>query len=442
MKIMRLFIILVCALTTFAQADYVEIVKNAHIYANPDRKSKKIQSIEIENSTDLYFLLALSEQTKGYYLIRNPATNMKGWIYKSNIRLHKGDLPGDNQVIPDAAIRPLRDNEMRAHIINVGQGSATLLEFSCGSVLIDTGGEKNADFDSNIKLSDYVNSFYSNRRDLENTLDLFILSHPHIDHTRGAKWIQENENIQVLNYVDNGQDVGSGGKQQVNWQKYSKASGSINYEAVTLDMIGNDGFTDGVVDPINCESGVDPVIKVLWGKLDNDPGWGNERGTARFENPNNHSVAVKVEFGDVSLLLIGDMEHSAIQSMVEKYHGTNLLDVDIYFVGHHGSKNGTSDELMQAMTPRIAVISSGDPSRETVWTAWKYGHPNKIAIDMLRDPEFGVSDTRTPIEVPIGTRAESFQLETIDSAIYNTGWDGNIILQINSNGRIVPIKQH
>ena len=36
---------------------------------------------------------------------------------------------------------------MRAHFIDVGQGDATLLEFPCAAVLIDTGGEQNGEFD-------------------------------------------------------------------------------------------------------------------------------------------------------------------------------------------------------------------------------------------------------------------------------------------------------
>jgi beta-lactamase superfamily II metal-dependent hydrolase len=33
----------------------------------------------------------------------------------------------------------LPENEMRAHYVNVGQANATLLEFSCGAILIDAG---------------------------------------------------------------------------------------------------------------------------------------------------------------------------------------------------------------------------------------------------------------------------------------------------------------
>jgi beta-lactamase superfamily II metal-dependent hydrolase len=37
---------------------------------------------------------------------------------------------------------------MTAHVIDVGQGAATLLEFACGAVLVDLGGEQNPKFKS------------------------------------------------------------------------------------------------------------------------------------------------------------------------------------------------------------------------------------------------------------------------------------------------------
>ncbi len=48
---------------------------------------------------------------------------------------------------------------MRVHLIDVGQGAATLIEFSCAAVLIDTGGEKNDEFDSTEHLIAYLDRF-------------------------------------------------------------------------------------------------------------------------------------------------------------------------------------------------------------------------------------------------------------------------------------------
>ena len=50
------------------------------------------------------------------------------------------------------------------------------------------------------------------------------------------------------------------------------------------------------------------------------------------------------------------------------------LDCDFLKVAHHGSKYGSSDEFLQAVTPQTAVISVGKNS---------YGHPTQEALDRL-----------------------------------------------------------
>ena len=61
---------------------------------------------------------------------------------------------------------PLNDDvgdTMRMHFIDIGQGDATLLEFPCGAVLIDTGGEQNESFASDQALRDYLDAFFARR---------------------------------------------------------------------------------------------------------------------------------------------------------------------------------------------------------------------------------------------------------------------------------------
>lgn len=73
----------------------------------------------------------------------------------------------------------------------------------------------------------------------------------------------------------------------------------------------------------------------------------------------NHSLVIRVAFGEASFLFTGDLETRAIETLVEYYEGSGLLDVDVYQVGHHGSYNGTSDEIMRAIVrPEIAVIAA------------------------------------------------------------------------------------
>ena len=54
---------------------------------------------------------------------------------------------------------------MRVHFIDVGQGDATLIEFPCAAVLVDTGGENNAQFNSDEALLHYLSEFFARRTD-------------------------------------------------------------------------------------------------------------------------------------------------------------------------------------------------------------------------------------------------------------------------------------
>ena len=80
--------------------------------------------------------------------------------------------------VPSAAA----EDKIRVHFIDVGQGAATLVEFACGVILIDTGGERwpadetrLARYDSNVFLYSYLNWFFNHRPDLNRQLAaLFI----------------------------------------------------------------------------------------------------------------------------------------------------------------------------------------------------------------------------------------------------------------------------
>jgi competence protein ComEC len=78
-------------------------------------------------------------------------------------------------------VRSQEDNTMYAHYINVGQGAAVLLEFPCGAMLIDAGA---SDDSYQRKLIAYLHDFFKRRKDLNNTISLVMVTHPHIDHNK------------------------------------------------------------------------------------------------------------------------------------------------------------------------------------------------------------------------------------------------------------------
>ncbi len=324
---------------------------------------------------------------------------------------------------------------MRVHFINVGQGAATLIELPCGAMLVDTGGERSHDFDSDTALSAYLAAFFARRTDLHDTLDLVLLTHPHIDHVRGAGLVLGTYTVHDV--VDNGQagDQEDAIAAVASVREFVASHPEVHYLSVATSDLPTDGapLTSPVLDPFALCRGVDPHVEALWGRVPGDPGWGeDDYGKARFDNENNHSIATRVDFGESSLLITGDLETVAIRDLLDTREHASL-DVDIYEVGHHGSDNGTTAQLVEAMSPEWAVMEVGPYDRKASWTAWAYGHPRATTVDLL---EAGVSGQRTAVEEEVATGTRTFTTEEVGRAVYATGWDGALVLDADANGSI------
>lgn len=332
--------------------------------------------------------------------------------------------------VPEGDVAVPTDS-MTAHYINVGQGASALLEFPCGAILIDTGAQDQEYVDH---LVDYLNTFFARRTDLDRTLDSIIVSHQHEDHAKGLKKVVENFTVKRM--VENGLDHGSG-FEHVKWVRDHAHNGGRNIKIVKVrdsQVTAGDnvsGFTNADIDPVNC-SPVNPKIVILSGQMDDNPGWND----GDMENGNNHSLVVRIDFGESSFLFTGDLEDAAIETMVDYYSNTSALDVDVYHVGHHGSYNGTTEPLLAAMSPEAAVISVGpwnfgEGKKAGIFT-WVFGHPRKSVVQMLSQ---SVTGNRTPAKtVKVAKAAKKFEDMTVQKAIYATGWDGDIRITARQNG--------
>ncbi|GAA4420311.1 MBL fold metallo-hydrolase [Bremerella cremea] len=319
--------------------------------------------------------------------------------------------------------------EMHVHFLDQGQASSALLEFPCGAILIDTGGQ---DDESPDELADSLRDFFARRTDLNHTLNAVVITHPHIDHTRGIQRVLQT--CRVNNFIYNGFVRGSG-KEGIQYAIDNAATHNLNVISVadTDVTAAGYGLTNGDIDPIQCTD-CDPEIRILSGGLQQNPGWQDRD----FDNLNNHSLVVRVDFGKSSLLFTGDLEEPALETLVAFYKDTDLLDVDAYLVGHHGSKNGTIQSLVDAMSPEVAVISVGIPQfgqgRQRGFNTFSYGHPNRDVIEMLSNAISG--ERERPMDVRVGEGGQRFSLFQVTKHIYATGWDGQITLSCRQNGSI------
>jgi competence protein ComEC len=340
--------------------------------------------------------------------------------------------------VESSALRQPSDDpqkRMVVHLLDVGQGAATLVEFPCGALLVDTGGEENEAFDGVARLQEQLDAFFRRRVDLNRTLDTLVITHPHIDHVRGVPMVLR-EYI-VKNIVDDGRDGDDLVKGPLQTLRAYVDEHRVGYRAVTDEALNTrGGLRDAVIDPFVCQ-GIDPSVRVLSGGMHVDPGWGTDKyGKLHFDNDNNHSVVVRVDFGNASLLVTGDLEERAIAGLLDRYRGTRWLDVDVYQVGHHGSHNGTTRALLTAMSPDLALISMGNERRHLPWTAWTYGHPREDVVEHLEE---SVATTRPRRSVEVARAPKTFAPHGLSRAIYATGWDGAVDVIMDVEGRIAVV---
>ena len=186
----------------------------------------------------------------------------------------------------------------------------------------------------------------------------------------------------------------------------------------------------------------------MWGGLQASGGW----TSTVLNDQNDSSVVTQLKFGDTSFLFMGDLEEDVHDDMLGFFcdkPGTGVcpaLQADVVHVGHHGSYNGTSPDVVSALSPQLYVMSMGPPDRNGMWTAVAYGHPRKVAVDMLvTDKNLG--SRSKAINVMLATKAGSntgpsaneFVPESISKAIYATGWDGTVVISADLSHHLLPI---
>ena len=98
---------------------------------------------------------------------------------------------------------------------------------------------------------------------------------------------------------------------------------------------------------------------------------------------NNHSLVLRVVYGDTAFLLMGDAEREEEEALLAS---GMPLRADVLKVGHHGSDTSTGKALLDAVQPRYAAIS----------TAWDNSRlPRETVLRRLRSA--GVALYRTDV---------------------------------------------
>ena len=92
-----------------------------------------------------------------------------------------------------------------------------------------------------------------------------------------------------------------------------------------------------------------------------------------YEDANNNSISIILQYGDRRFLFTGDAEEEEEQDIV---NAGISIDCDVYKAGHHGSRTSSSEELLNAASPAFVVISCGEGN--------SYGHPHARTLNEFR----------------------------------------------------------
>lgn len=117
-------------------------------------------------------------------------------------------------------------------------------------------------------------------------------------------------------------------------------------------------------------------------------GWRVGDATFSILNPtgseagNSSSIVIAARLGELRWLFTGDLEKDGEHRLVEDYPN---LKADVLKAGHHGSKTSTSEEFLELIHPRLALISVGEHNL--------YGHPSPEVIDRLQTSKVKVLRT-------------------------------------------------
>ena len=100
---------------------------------------------------------------------------------------------------------------------------------------------------------------------------------------------------------------------------------------------------------------------------------------------NEHGLLIRGDWGDFEFLVTGDAGAEVERLLCDE---TDLGDMELLVVGHHGSRYSTCDELLEDITPETAFISVGSGN--------SYGHPTEEVLRRLEN--HGIQIFRTDLD--------------------------------------------
>jgi competence protein ComEC len=242
--------------------------------------------------------------------------------------------------------------------LDIGQGDAQLIQLPGGqTILIDSG-------DRGAPTVDLLKKYGVSE------IELAIATHPHADHIGEMRDVMRAFKVKEL------------------WD-----SGLINPTKTYADML-EERKARGIqfLLPRRGQSRKigETLIEVL-----------NPSDNLPDKNANNASIVVRLTYGNTRFLFTGDAEVESWEQMIES--GKDGLKSDLLKAAHHGSSNGMTKEILDAVRPSIVTISCAVGN--------DYHHPHPKVMQLLEQRRQSCELYRTDLQGTITAVSDGSKIE-------------------------------
>lgn len=244
--------------------------------------------------------------------------------------------------------------------LDVGQGDSAYIKVNDFDILIDAGPRSDSD-----KLMEQLKE--KNIDDFE----IVIATHPHEDHIGGMTKVFEEYDVESF-YMPKATSTTKTFENMINAVKNEGLKVQVIKEGTSFDL--GEGAKIEVYSPIQDS----------------------------YDNLNNYSPIMKLIYGNNTFIFTGDAEKEVEKEVLEKY--SNNLNADVIKFGHHGSSTSSSEEFIEAISPRYGIISCGVDN--------SYGHPHRETLDVINKMDIKTYRTDKQGEITIISDGNEIEIKT------------------------------
>jgi len=238
------------------------------------------------------------------------------------------------------------------HFINVGKGNCTIIDFLSGRLsVVDIDDSRTISetqrrqmlLEKKAALTNPVDYIVSNFEDKEEIFR-FILTHPDMDHMSGIKTLFNKK------YVRNFWDVPNNKSDPGNWDQspYDKNDWDF-YQSLKNERINNvtvvNPLKNGTADCCWIQDGI-KILSPSKELIDK----------AEESGEYDHlSYVLQITYKRLRTIISGDASTVALEDVLKEYN--KGLESSILLAPGHGSKNHVSKDFLDAVKPRLTIVS-------------------------------------------------------------------------------------